>query len=89
MIGEILKIFFAVFLAELGDKTQLAVLTFAASGKSAATFIGASLALVMITAIGFGFGTAIGRVVPQKTIQIIAGSVFVILGIIYILRAMR
>ena len=84
MISEIFKIFLAVFIAELGDKTQLAVLGFAASGKPALTFIGASAALVIITAIGVVAGAGIGKIVPQKTVQIVAGALFIIIGVVYI-----
>ena len=57
----ILTTFGAVFLAEMGDKTQLAAMTMAAQTKRPwAVFIGASVALTCVSAIGVVVGTALG-----------------------------
>ena len=89
MIYGIIRAFLAILVAELGDKTQLAVIGFAASGRPVETFIGASLALVLITAIGSAVGAGIGKVVPQKTIQIAAGTLFIAIGIVYLIRGFK
>ena len=71
-----------LFLAELGDKTQLAVFTLAAQTKSPGTvFFGAALALVVVTLLGAYLGGFISNFVPPKVLHIGAGSLFIILGV--------
>lgn len=73
--------FVAVFIAELGDKTQLATLSFATSGSSRlSVFIGAALALVASTAIAVIFGEALARAIPPRVLQRIAGVLFLVIG---------
>ena len=73
--------FAAVFIAELGDKTQLATLSFATSGSSRWTVFAASAtALVLTSAIAVWFGEALTRVVSPKTLQKVAGVLFVAIG---------
>jgi putative Ca2+/H+ antiporter (TMEM165/GDT1 family) len=73
--------FGTVFLAELGDKTQLATLTFAASGSSRwAVFLGSAAALVLSSAIAVLAGEAVARVVSPKVIQRAAAAMFLALG---------
>ena len=73
--------FLAVFVAELGDKTQLATLSFASSGQSRlSVFIGSALALVATSAIAVMVGEALSRVVPPLLLQRIAGVAFVVIG---------
>ncbi|SPD73616.1 conserved hypothetical protein [uncultured Desulfobacterium sp.] len=77
-----LTTFTMVFLAELGDKTQLA--TFAFSAKNSArlsVFIGAAGALVLTSLLAVLFGGIISRVIPENYIRMGAGALFVILGI--------
>jgi putative Ca2+/H+ antiporter (TMEM165/GDT1 family) len=75
--------FTLIFLAELGDKTQLATLSLAASGKSRlAVFAGASLALVLTSGLGVLLGEAVTRVVPAIWVQRAAGAAFVVMGIL-------
>jgi putative Ca2+/H+ antiporter (TMEM165/GDT1 family) len=77
-----LTTFGAVFLAELGDKTQLATLTFATTGRSRwAIFIGAASALVATSAIAVVAGEAVARVVPPSFLQRAAGVAFVVIGV--------
>ena len=76
-----LATFWMIFLAELGDKTQLATLTFAAESKSRmAVFIGSAGALVLTSLLAVIFGSFIRRIVPANYIRIGAGALFVILG---------
>ncbi len=84
------KIFTAAFvtllLAELGDKTQIAVITMTAESKSwVSVFLGGSLALVCVTLIGALFGQAIVKVVPQHILHYIAGGLFIVMGVLAIL----
>jgi putative Ca2+/H+ antiporter (TMEM165/GDT1 family) len=80
--------FGAVFLAEMGDKTQLATLTLAASGSSRwLVFAGSVLALVATSAIAVLLGEAVSRAVPPAWIQRAAGLVFLVLGVLYLWKA--
>ena len=73
--------FVAVFVAELGDKTQLAALSFSASGSSRWTvFFGASLALILSTAIAVVAGESLTRVISPRMLQRGAGVLFLVLG---------
>jgi len=75
-----------VFLAELGDKTQLATLTLAASGQSRwAVFLGAASALVLTSAIAAMAGEAISRAIPAIWMRRVAGLAFLVLGGFYLL----
>jgi putative Ca2+/H+ antiporter (TMEM165/GDT1 family) len=76
-------IFLSVFLAELGDKTQLSTMLFASqdAGPSKWTvFLAASAALVVSAAIGVVAGSALGKVVSPRALQIVAGLGFVLIG---------
>ena len=71
-----------VFIAELGDKTQLAVLSQTCKFRSTwPVFLGGSLALTTVTAIGAVAGQLLSRVIPPQTLQIVAGILFVIMGV--------
>ena len=75
--------FVLVFLAELGDKTQLATLSLTASGKSRlAVFLGAAGALVLTSAIAVLVGGTVARLVPEVWIQRAAGASFIIMGVL-------
>jgi Ca2+/H+ antiporter, TMEM165/GDT1 family len=75
--------FVAVFLAELGDKTQLATMSFASGNRHALwlVFVASSLALVTTSAIGVVAGGALSRVVDPKYIRIGAGILFILIGL--------
>ena len=81
-----LKLFAAVagtvFLAELGDKTQLATLLWSARSEGArlTVFAAAALALIAATGIGVLAGGVIGRYVEPRTLTLGAGAAFVLLG---------
>lgn len=79
----LLTVFVTVFIAELGDKTQLATLLFAADrGVSKwLVFIGASLALVFTSAIGVLAGTAVSQYIGERALHLIAGTGFVVIGL--------
>jgi Ca2+/H+ antiporter, TMEM165/GDT1 family len=81
-----LKLLFAtfatIFLAELGDKTQLATLAFSAEGKSRlAVFIGSAAALVLTSLLSVVFGAAVAKLVPSHYVKIGAGALFLLLGL--------
>ena len=82
-------VFSAVFIAELGDKTQLATMLFATDkGVSKLTvFLGASLALIVASAIGVLAGSFISDYISEKYLSIIAGIGFIAIGTFTIFRA--
>jgi putative Ca2+/H+ antiporter (TMEM165/GDT1 family) len=89
MLRTGLTTFLAVFVAELGDKTQLAALAFSAGAKSAwVVFAAASLALVASTAIAVGFGQALTRVLPLEWIRVGAAGLFLIVGAVLLIEAL-
>jgi len=75
-------VFGIVFLAELGDKTQLATLLFASKspGNLIAVFIGASAALVLASAIGVVAGSVISQYISPKFLSYVAGAGFLVIG---------
>lgn len=85
----LVTVFVTVFIAELGDKTQLATLLFAADKEvnKWIVFFGASLALVATSAIGVLAGTAISQYVSEKHLTYIAGIGFVLIGLWTLMRA--
>jgi putative Ca2+/H+ antiporter (TMEM165/GDT1 family) len=83
-------IFVSVLLAELGDKTQVAALTFSA-GRAAGRleiFLAASLALVLSTLVAVLAGDFISRVAPPRALKIFAGAAFVAMGALFIYQAL-
>ena len=75
-----------VFLAELGDKTQLATLSMATSGQSRlAVFLGAAGALVVTSGIAVLVGEGLARVVPEIWIHRAAGVGFLIMGVLFLI----
>lgn len=76
-------VFGTVFLAELGDKTQLVTLLFAAKAEYGllAVFIAASAALVATTAIGVLAGAAMAQYIDPRYLSYIAGTGFILIGI--------
>jgi len=82
-----LSTFVLIFLAELGDKTQLATLAFAAQSKSLApVFIGAAGALVAATAIAAIVGTLMAKTLPTVPIKIVSGILFIGFGVFTLLQ---
>jgi Ca2+/H+ antiporter, TMEM165/GDT1 family len=75
--------FITLFLAELGDKTQLAVITMTAKTESKlSVFLGASLALIAVTALGVLFGSVLTEYVPTEWLQKIVAAAFIIIGVL-------
>jgi putative Ca2+/H+ antiporter (TMEM165/GDT1 family) len=84
----LLTVFSAVFIAELGDKTQIATMLFAADKdvSKLTVFIGASLALIVASGIGVIAGSAISQFIGEKQLHYIAGIGFIGIGIWSILK---
>ena len=82
----LLSTFGVIFLAEMGDKTQLAAMTMAAESKKPwAVFLGASLALVAVSALGVVVGSVIGNYVPIIWVKRVAAMAFIAIGVLILL----
>jgi putative Ca2+/H+ antiporter (TMEM165/GDT1 family) len=83
MWATLLSVFTTVFLAEIGDKTQLATLLFASDRQVSrwVVFAGASLALTTAAAIGVLVGGQVDRFVSRSMLKIVAGLGFIAIGI--------
>ena len=78
-----LTTFGIIFLAEMGDKTQIAAMTMAAEKKRPwAVFLGASLALAAVSALGVMLGSALGHYLPLEWIKRAAGLGFIVIGVL-------
>lgn len=79
---ELFSVFIAVFLAELGDKTQLATVLFASEGKHSAVsvFVAAGAALVLSTALAVLLGSVASKYLQGMPLKLFAGLGFVAIG---------
>ncbi len=82
-MSSLLAIFFSVFLAELGDKTQLAALMFATDGRHSpwAVFAAASAALICSTALAVLLGAAAEKYLAALPLKLISGFGFIAIGL--------
>jgi hypothetical protein len=72
----------AFFLAEMGDKTQLATVALAAEYQSIfAVWIGTTTGMLIADAIGIGVGIVMGKKIPERTIKWTAASIFIFFGL--------
>ena len=79
------SVFFLVFIAELGDKTQLYTMLLASKADSIwMVFIGSSCALILSSLLGVALGSCINKFIPAFYIQIGSGVAFLIVGILLI-----
>ena len=87
-VKVLLTVFVAVFIAELGDKTQLATLLFAADKEVSklTVFLGASLALVLASGIGVLAGGIVSQYMSERTLNYVAGAGFIAIGLWTLLR---
>jgi len=84
-----ITVFATVFIAELGDKTQLATLLYAADGAvgKLTVFVAASAALVLATGIGVLAGGVVSQYVSPTALKFVAGGGFILIGLWTLLRA--
>ena len=82
-------VFTSVFIAELGDKTQLATMLFASDTQASklTVFVGASLALIVTSALGVAAGTFLSNYVSEKVLHYVAGIGFIAIGIWTLFKA--
>lgn len=82
----LLTTFGVIFLAEMGDKTQLAAMTMSAQTKRPwAVFLGSAVALVAVSAIGVAAGSVIGNYIPLIWIKRAAAMAFIVIGVLILL----
>jgi len=80
--------FATVFLAELGDKTQLAIVTISGtSNRSGAVFAGSALALVFASLLGAAAGGSLSSVIPANALQLAASVGFLVIGLRLVIKA--
>ncbi len=88
MLALLASTFVTVFLAELGDKTQLAIVSISGtSNRPGAVFAGSSFALVLASLVGAAAGGSLSSVIPTNTLQLAAAAGFLIIGSRLILRS--
>lgn len=88
--GPLFSAFGLIFVAELGDKTQLAVVTQTCKYRRPwAVFLGASLALTIVTALSAAGGQLLGQVIPESALRTIASLAFVAMGVLIGREAVR
>lgn len=86
MWKSIITAFVLVFLAELGDKTQLSTMLLASKSSSVwYTFIGSAFALVLSSFLGVLAGSVINKYIPANYIQFFSGVAFLIIGSLLVL----
>ena len=79
-----------IFLAELGDKTQLTMLTFASANKHPlSVIVGGSLALICTTLLAVVVGAGFQRVVPTRVMHGVASVAFIVIGVIMLAKTIR
>ena len=82
LITLLFTTFVTVFLAEMGDKTQLTTITLSSTtNKPLAVFIGSSIALILATLLGALAGGSIANLIPEFMLKLLSGIVFLIIGI--------
>ena len=81
-ISILITSFSTIFLAELGDKTQLATLILSAqSGRPLIIFLGAALALITTSLLGVLIGRWIANHLPRQRFTVVSGVIMLSLGI--------
>lgn len=83
--GIIITVALTFFLAELGDKSQLTAMALALeTGKPFLTLIGTTTGMLMVSLLGIYVGIKMGEKIPETTIKLISGSIFVFVGVVKI-----
>ncbi len=81
LITLLFTTFITVFLAEIGDKTQLTTITLSSTtNKPLAVFIGSSTALILATLLGALAGGSIANLIPAFILKLLSGIVFLLIG---------
>jgi putative Ca2+/H+ antiporter (TMEM165/GDT1 family) len=83
LMGQLVTMFLTIFVAELGDKTQMATLLYAAERKDQAfgVFLASASALVLGAAISVLVGAYGGRWLQNVPLKLLAGIGFIVIGV--------
>lgn len=84
----ILSIVTAFFLAEIGDKTMLAIVTLAAAENPFGIWLGSTAGMVAADAIAIAAGALLGARLPERAVRILAAGAFVVFGAILVLEGL-
>ncbi len=82
----VLSAFVLILMAELGDKTQLSVISLSCNYKWQHVFVGAMLAFLVVDGVSVAIGGTLLTLVPLSIVQIASGVVFIIFGVVPFLR---
>jgi len=89
-LGLLASSFATVFLAELGDKTQLAIVTISGtSSRPGAVFAGSAAALVLASLVGAAAGGSLSSLIPTDLLQLAAALGFLLIGGRLVIRSLR
>jgi len=90
-LKTIFLIFITVFLAELGDKTNITTFLFSTHPEISrvSIFISATLAFMVASILSIAAGTLLGNTIPHRIINFITGIVFVLIGVVLLISALK
>ena len=82
-------VFTSIFLAELGDKTQIATMLFATdrAASPVTVFVASAAALILTSALGVLAGAALGRYIDARVTGLLGGALFIVIGAYTIWKA--
>jgi putative Ca2+/H+ antiporter (TMEM165/GDT1 family) len=86
---SVLVAFGVVFVAELGDKSQLLALTLATKYRPLQVLVALTVSMAVLQLLAVTVGAAVARVVPDRTIGLVSGTLFVIFGLIEVAGIVR
>jgi putative Ca2+/H+ antiporter (TMEM165/GDT1 family) len=78
-----------IILAELGDKTQLAIISLSSCSKTLPVFTGAMLAFTLVSAVGVFIGDVLSMIVPPQAVSLVSAVLFLVFGTCMILTGER
>lgn len=89
--GAVTTVGIAFFIAELGDKTQLATIALATKFPEMPLYvlIGTTAGMLIADSIGIIIGVVLGKRIPERAIKLIAASLFILFGIIATLQSLE
>jgi len=80
-LAPLISAFVLIAVTEIGDKTMIAVITLSSKHSRRTVFIGAILALALVSGIGVLIGEVLFDLVPRQIVEIAAGALFVLAGL--------
>ena len=86
VVDSLMPVFILVFLAELGDKTQLTAIMLSSRASAASVFAGSMLAFFLVDGVSTLVGGTVLSFLPYRWIRLGSGLVFIILGVLSLFR---